>query len=96
MKTKKILATAVAGLMVMASLAGCGNSGSNTGSASAEDNSSFDKTAAISVITREDGSGTRSAFVELTGVQEEKDGQKQITPYLLLLFKAVHRRFLQV
>lgn len=76
MKTKKILATAVAGLMVMASLAGCGNSGSNTGSASAEDNASFDKTAAISVITREDGSGTRSAFVELTGVQEEKDGQK--------------------
>lgn len=30
----------------------------------------------ISVITREDGSGTRSAFIELTGVQEKKDGNK--------------------
>ena len=30
----------------------------------------------ISVITREDGSGTRGAFVELTGVQAEVDGEK--------------------
>lgn len=75
MKTKKILATAAAGLIVMASLAGCGS----TGSSSSSDNSSasgFDTKSNISVITREDGSGTRSAFIELTGVQEEKDGTK--------------------
>lgn len=75
MKTKKILATAVAGLIAMASLAGCGS----TGSSSSSDNSSasgFDTKSNISVITREDGSGTRSAFIELTGVQEEKDGTK--------------------
>ena len=75
MKTKKILATAAAGLIVMASLAGCGS----TGSSSSSDNSSasgFDTKSNISVITREDGSGTRSAFIELTGVQEEKNGTK--------------------
>lgn len=70
MKTKKILATAAAGLIVMASLAGCGSTGSNSSA------SGFDTKSNISVITREDGSGTRSAFIELTGVQEEKDGTK--------------------
>lgn len=70
MKTKKILATAAAGLIVMASLAGCGSTGSSSST------SGFDTKSNISVITREDGSGTRSAFIELTGVQEEKDGTK--------------------
>lgn len=37
----------------------------------------FDPPAAITVISREDGSGTRSAFIELTGVLEETaDGQE--------------------
>lgn len=70
MKTKKILATAAAGLIVMASLAGCGSTGSSSSTGG------FDTKSNISVITREDGSGTRSAFIELTGVQEEKDGTK--------------------
>lgn len=70
MKTKKILATAAAGLIVMASLAGCGGTGSSSSTGG------FDTKSNISVITREDGSGTRSAFIELTGVQEEKDGTK--------------------
>lgn len=70
MKTKKILATAAAGLIVMASLAGCGSTGSSSSTGD------FDTKSNISVITREDGSGTRSAFIELTGVQEEKDGTK--------------------
>lgn len=70
MKTKKILATAAAGLIAMASLAGCGSTGSSSSTGG------FDTKSNISVITREDGSGTRSAFIELTGVQEEKDGTK--------------------
>lgn len=70
MKTKKILATAAAGLIVMASLAGCGSTGSSSSTGG------FDTKSNISVITREDGSGTRSAFIELTGVQKEKDGTK--------------------
>lgn len=70
MKTKKILATAAAGLIAMASFAGCGSTGSSSSTGG------FDTKSNISVITREDGSGTRSAFIELTGVQEEKDGTK--------------------
>ena len=37
--------------------------------------SAFDATKLINVISREDGSGTRGAFIELTGVQQEVDGQ---------------------
>lgn len=31
---------------------------------------------AITVVSREDGSGTRGAFIELFGIQEEQDGEK--------------------
>lgn len=58
--------------------AGCGGSSSSTASegASNADSSSagaFDTSKTLSVITREQGSGTRDAFVELTGVLV-KDG----------------------
>ena len=36
----------------------------------------FDAGKPISVISREEGSGTRSAFVELTGVEQKMDGKK--------------------
>lgn len=36
----------------------------------------FDAGKAINVISREDGSGTRGAFVELTGVEQKIDGKK--------------------
>lgn len=42
------------------------------GSASA----AFDAGKSIHVISREEGSGTRSAFVELTGVEQKIDGKK--------------------
>lgn len=81
MKTQKILATALAGLTIAASLASCGgtsDTGSSAGSstsssADSSSTSSFDTTSSISVISREDGSGTRSAFVELTGVLVKGD-----------------------
>ncbi len=31
----------------------------------------------ITVVSREDGSGTRGAFIELVGLEEEKDGEKK-------------------
>ena len=43
-----------------------------TGCSSNSDEASFDSTKAITVISREDGSGTRGAFIELFGV-EQKD-----------------------
>lgn len=79
---KKVIATFLVGIMAMAALAGCGESGSSssTGSGSGADsalasatNSSFDSTKKITVVTREEGSGTRDAFTELTGVLV-KDG----------------------
>ena len=36
----------------------------------------FDAGKLIDVISREDGSGTRGAFIELTGVQQKIDGKK--------------------
>lgn len=68
MKVQKVLLTAISGLIVMSSFAGCGGI--------TDSSSGFDTKSQVSVITREDGSGTRSAFVELTGVLEEKDGTK--------------------
>lgn len=68
MKFRKVTAIIGAAVMMM-SLAACGSSndgGSESGSAGAS----------INVISREDGSGTRGAFVELFGVEEEIDGEK--------------------
>lgn len=62
-----VLAGAVC-LFGMMGLLGCGQSGSDTKSTSAQEPT----TEQISVYSREDGSGTRSAFVELFGL-EEKD-----------------------
>ena len=37
--------------------------------------SDFDKTANIAVLTREDGSGTRGAFIELVGLETKESRQ---------------------
>lgn len=72
-KVRKAVGIALSAILVVG-LMGCGNS-SNGGSKS--DGGSKSGSAAISVVSREDGSGTRSAFVELTGVEEkDKDGNK--------------------
>ena len=44
----------------------------------AETASDFDTSAAISVYSREDGSGTRSAFVELMGVEQEDESGETV------------------
>ena len=36
----------------------------------------FDNSEYINVVSREDGSGTRGAFIELFGVQQEENGEK--------------------
>lgn len=81
---KKVFAAMLTGLMVLG-MAACGgnNSDSESGAASdtaAELGDSADASApsgTISVISREDGSGTRGAFIELFGIEEENaDGEK--------------------
>lgn len=72
-KTTKKLAGIVSGLSFIVSLCvGCGLA-NGTGNSSGESGVS----GAISVVSREDGSGTRGAFIELTGVEEkDADGNK--------------------
>ncbi|MGO5094544.1 substrate-binding domain-containing protein [Agathobaculum sp. LCP25S3_E8] len=69
---KKSVSLLLAGLMLCGALAGCGGNGSNGASESGTDDSaSTGMSGVITVISREDGSGTRSAFVELTGVEDD-------------------------
>ena len=86
---KRIAALVLMGVMAF-SMTACGDSsaeGTTSGSSETEaasDESSTEETAsaegitgAISVISREDGSGTRGAFIELFGIEEENaDGEK--------------------
>ena len=79
MKMKKFMAVlAVAGMMT-GMLAGCGSSSSDdtsSDSGSADAASEWDASNDITIVSREDGSGTRGAFVELFGIEEEVDGEK--------------------
>ncbi len=90
---KRVLAAAFAVMMTASLFAGCGTTSgssevsqpaesaavsSSAESAEPEDNSSdFDASRPINVVSREEGSGTRGAFIELTGIQGEgADGTK--------------------
>ncbi len=76
---KKILPIAIAATLMLSIFAGCGSSTENAGSNGSSSNTAsasqtnFDASKQITVVTREEGSGTRDAFVELTGVLV-KDG----------------------
>lgn len=86
MKKEIGMITSVA--LALSLLAGCGSAASSSSSKAAEISESsetavstqatdFDKAYEITVVTREEGSGTRGAFVELTGVEEkDADGKK--------------------
>ena len=75
--TKKILAVLAATVLAVSAFTAC-NSNSGNGTAGSADTSSFDKTKQVTVITRENGSGTRDAFIELTGLLEKgSDGSKK-------------------
>ena len=84
MKMKKILSLAMCMIMTGAVLTGCSSSSEGESSAAASSAATSSAAAeeettaggAISVISREDGSGTRGAFVELLGIEEEVDGEK--------------------
>ncbi len=66
MKLRKLTGIALATMMFGTALTGCG-----------ENQESLSADTSISVISREEGSGTRSAFVELMGIVDEDD--KDIT-----------------
>lgn len=80
MKLKKFLALTVAVVMTMSMAVGCGSDDSNEngGSNDAENKTTeFDASYEISVVSREEGSGTRGAFIELFGIeQKDANGEK--------------------
>ena len=83
MKLKKFIAMAAVVGMVAGLATGCGGSNSDssadsTGSdAKTEASADFDTSSDITIVSREDGSGTRGAFIELFGIEEKgADGKK--------------------
>lgn len=78
MKTKKIVMGIAASVCAALMLTSCGNDGNTNPSASPSAASSFDTEKTINVVSREDGSGTRGAFIELMGVeQKDASGNKK-------------------
>ena len=65
---KKFISFALIAAMAVTTLVGCGNKGAKADGGSSD--------AAITVMSREDGSGTRGAFIELFGIEEEENGEK--------------------
>lgn len=74
---KRFGAAALSGMLLMGALAGCGSS---TAASSTDEEGSGTAAAvsgAIDVVSREDGSGTRGAFIELFGIEvKDADGNK--------------------
>lgn len=71
---KKFLALGLAMMMSVAALTGCGGGSEET----AEGGDTAATSGAISVVSREDGSGTRGAFIELFGIEEKNDAGEKV------------------
>lgn len=77
MRKRKLLAIAMSVMCTAALMTGCGSSNGASGSDEGSGSDAGSASQPISVVSREDGSGTRGAFVELTGVEEkDADGNK--------------------
>ena len=77
---KKSAAIILSIACVAGSLIGCGGS-SNSGSSASSNSSTTSGQSAlkkITVVSREDGSGTRGAFIELFGIEEKDASRKKI------------------
>ena len=68
---KKLLTFGLAMTMAMGALIGCG--GIDT-----QDDNNKGAAGAITVVSREDGSGTRGAFIELFGIEEKNEAGEKI------------------
>ena len=79
MKHKKL----TIGLVIMAMatggiLAGCSNNNGDQNNGGNQNANAFDTSKKIVVVSREDGSGTRGAFIELLGIEQKgDDGSKK-------------------
>ncbi len=79
MKMKKFIAVLSVVGMVAAMAAGCGGNSDSKSSADASGSASdWDSSTDITIVSREDGSGTRGAFIELFGVEEKNDAGEKV------------------
>ena len=79
MKMKKFIAVLSVVGMVAAMAAGCvGNSDSKSSADASGSASDWDSSTDITIVSREDGSGTRGAFIELFGVEEKNDAGEKV------------------
>ena len=78
MKMKKFIAVLSMVVMIGTLAVGCGKSNeeSKGEDAKAEASSDWDSSMDITIVSREDGSGTRGAFIELFGVEEKQGDEK--------------------
>ena len=81
-KALKFISLITASVLCVALLAGCGdskdnNDGGNTdNSGDTKQEETFDTSKTINVVSREEGSGTRGAFIELFGIETKENGEK--------------------
>ncbi len=78
MNITKVASLFITAAIAAGALAGCGGSTSTTETdTTATTGSDFDTSEVITVVSREDGSGTRGAFIELMGIEEkDADGNR--------------------
>ena len=93
MKLRKITAVLAAALLTMTAMTACSGGAASSASsetpssesfaasaesASSEETTGGDMTGEITVLSREDGSGTRGAFIEVFGIEQKNDaGEKE-------------------
>ncbi len=65
-------------VMVAGALTACGSSSESGSTTAGAAGTSFDTSKAITVVSREEGSGTRGAFVELFGIEEKDASGKKV------------------
>lgn len=80
MKRRNLMVGLLTGIVAVTALAGCGSTQETTPvneSSASNTASSFKADSEITVVSRENGSGTRGAFIELMGIEEKsEDGTK--------------------
>lgn len=78
MKNWKRFAAVAMSVMCMGTMVACGSSGSASNDSKTGSAGSLSKSQTITVVSREDGSGTRGAFIELFGIEEKDASGKKV------------------
>lgn len=78
MKNRKRFAAVAMSVMCMGTMVACGSSGSASNDSKTGSAGSSSKSQTITVVSREDGSGTRGAFIELFGIEEKDASGKKV------------------